>query len=163
LARDRLGVKPLYWARHDGAFYFASEAKALLCALPRPSLRRDAVADYLTFLWVPDPETLFEGIYKLPAGHFATFDGRDFSVREYWDMRFEPEGRPADQLADEVRAEVDASVRRQMVSDVPLGSFLSGGIDSSAIVASMAAAGDAVTTYTIGFERISVMTSCRTT
>jgi asparagine synthase (glutamine-hydrolysing) len=152
LARDRLGVKPLYWTKHEGALYFASEAKALLCAVPRPRLRRDAVADYLTFLWVADPDTLFDGIFKLPAGHFATFDGRDLLIRQYWDMSFAPEEDSAERFAEMVQSEVDASVRRQMVSDVPLGSFLSGGIDSSAIVASMAAVDDEVTTYTIGFD-----------
>src|SRR5207237_5899055 len=76
LARDRLGVKPLYHALHGGTLYFGSEVKALLRALPAPRLRHDTVADYLTFLWVPDPDTLFEGISKLPPGHYATYDGK---------------------------------------------------------------------------------------
>jgi asparagine synthase (glutamine-hydrolysing) len=153
LARDRLGVKPLYYAQHDGVLYFASEVKALLQALPKPDIRPEAVADYLTFLWVPEPDTIFSGIYKVPAGHYAVFrDGR-LDLHEHWDMTFDVERRSERDWAELLRAEVDAAVRRQMVSDVPLGSFLSGGLDSSAIVASMAAQpSERVTTYSIGYS-----------
>ncbi len=150
LARDRLGVKPLYYAESGDTLYFASEVKALLAALPRPRLRRDAVAAYLTFLWVPDPDTMFEGIYKLPPGHYATFSERGLEVTQYWDMTFAPEHRPEREWSDAVRDTVQGAVRRQMVSDVPLGSFLSGGIDSSAIVAEMSSVADRVTTFTVG-------------
>jgi asparagine synthase (glutamine-hydrolysing) len=150
LARDRLGVKPLYHAERGSALYFASEVKALLPALPHPSLRRDALADYLTFLWVPDPDTLFEGIYKLAPGHYATFSGERLEVTQYWDMSFAPERRPETEWAEVLRDEVGAAIRRQMVSDVPLGSFLSGGIDSSAIVAEMTRASGRITTFTVG-------------
>ncbi len=151
LARDRLGVKPLYWARRDGVLYFASEVKALLTSVSA-RMRAEMVADYLTFLWVPDPDTLFDGIYKLAPGHFATFaDGR-LEIEPYWDMSYEPEERTDAEWAASVRSAVDQAVRRQMVSDVPLGAFLSGGIDSSAIVASMGAADGKVTTYTVGFS-----------
>ena len=150
LARDRLGVKPLYYAEQGRTLYFASEIKALLAALPRPSLRRDVVAEYLTFLWVPDPDTLFKGIYKLLPGHYATFSGGRLEVTEYWDMSFAPEHHSEGEWAELLRDEVAAAIRRQMVSDVPLGSFLSGGIDSSAIVAEMSRASDRVTTFTVG-------------
>ena len=150
LARDRLGVKPLYYAESGATFYFASEVKALLAALPRPTLRRDVLADYLTFLWVPDPDTLFKGIYKLPPGHYATFSGGRLEVTQYWDMSFAPEPRPEGEWTELLRDEVGAAIRRQMVSDVPLGSFLSGGIDSSAIVAEMSRVSDRVTTFTVG-------------
>jgi len=153
LARDRLGVKPLYHAEHAATLYFASEAKALLPALPRPRLRRDVVAEYLTFLWVPDPDTLFEGIYKLPPGHHATFSEGKLEITQYWDMSFAPESRPEAEWAEMLRQEVGAAVRRQMVSDVPLGSFLSGGIDSSAIVAEMSRVSDHVTTFTVGASK----------
>lgn len=151
LARDRLGVKPLYYSQQEGLLYFASEVKALLPALGRPSLRPDVVADYLTFLWVPDPDTLFDGIYKLPPGHCAWFrDGR-LRIEQYWDMTYAVEDRPPEAWSEAVRDRVQESIRRQMVSDVPLGSFLSGGIDSSAIVAEMSRNGDRVTTFTVGF------------
>jgi asparagine synthase (glutamine-hydrolysing) len=150
VARDRLGVKPLYYAEHAGVFSFASEVKALLPTLSHPSLRPTALADYMTFLWVPDPDTLFEGVYKLPPGHFGVYrDGR-LTITEYWDLTFAPEERPEHEWAETVRETVGQAVRRQMVSDVPLGSFLSGGLDSSAIVAAMTAATGRITTYTVG-------------
>lgn len=154
LARDRLGVKPLYYAQVGDELYFASEVKALLPALGRPSFRRDSLADFLTFLWVPDPDTIFEGIWKIPPGHCARFARGKLDIREYWDTSFASESRSEREWADLVREGVSASVRRQMVSDVPLGAFLSGGIDSSAIVAEMTkATADRVTTYTVGFAQ----------
>jgi asparagine synthase (glutamine-hydrolysing) len=153
LARDRLGVKPLYYANQGGVLYFASELKALLQALPGPSLRHAALAEYLTFLWVPDPGTLFEGMYQLPAGHCARYAGGDLAVREYWDATFEVDAHESPEAwADQVRETTQAAIRRQMVSDVPLGSFLSGGLDSGAVVATMKAATKQVTSYTVGFS-----------
>jgi asparagine synthase (glutamine-hydrolysing) len=159
LARDRLGIKPLYWAQSEGGLYFASEVKALLTALPRPRMRADMLRDYLTLLWVPDPDTLFEGVYKLAPGHCATFaDGR-LTIEPYWDLHFDVDVREESEWSELVATSVKQAVRRQMVSDVPLGSFLSGGIDSSAIVACMHREGgkphseaDRVTTYTVGFS-----------
>jgi asparagine synthase (glutamine-hydrolysing) len=153
LARDRLGVKPLYYTARDGVLYFASEVKSLLRAIPTPRPRLDAVADYLTFLWVADPDTIFDGVLKLPPGHCASFAGGRLSLRQYWDVSFAPEPRPEDEWAAELQTQVRAAVRRQMVSDVPLGSFLSGGIDSSAIVAEMSSVRPHVTTYTVGFSQ----------
>jgi asparagine synthase (glutamine-hydrolysing) len=154
LARDRLGVKPLYYAQRGDLLVFGSEIKALLPALPRPRLNETAVADFLTFLWVPDPDTLHEGISKLPAGHCATFEAGRLRIRQYWDMRFDVDAtRHPDEWRDDVRRTVGEAIRRQMVSDVPIGSFLSGGIDSSAIVAEMSAVTEGrVPTYTIGFS-----------
>jgi asparagine synthase (glutamine-hydrolysing) len=153
LARDRLGVKPLYFTQHDGGLYFASEIKALLPAVGRPRMRSEVLADYLTFLWVPDPDTLFDDVFKLPPGHFATYADGKLCIRQYWDMTFAPEERPEAEWSRAVRSTTDDAVRRQMVSDVPLGAFLSGGVDSSAIVASMAAASPRVSAYTVGFSQ----------
>ena len=152
MARDRLGVKPLYHATKDGVLYFASEVKALLPALGGARLRPDVVADYLTFLWVPDPDTLFDGVYKLPPGHCATFRAGKLEIRQWWDMTYAVEPGDESQWVGAVREAVQAAVQRQMVSDVPLGSFLSGGIDSSAIVAEMSSANGRVTTFTVGFS-----------
>jgi asparagine synthase (glutamine-hydrolysing) len=152
LARDRLGVKPLYYSSGDGVLAFASEVKALLPVIGRPRMNTAALSEYLTFLWVPDPNTLFEGVMKLPPGHFATYDREGLNIRQWWDMRFAPEDGDED-WASATREAVQSAVRRQMVSDVPLGSFLSGGLDSSAIVAEMAAAAGSVSTYTIGFTK----------
>jgi asparagine synthase (glutamine-hydrolysing) len=150
LARDRLGVKPLYYTSAGEGFAFASELRALLPLIHSPTADTTALADYLTFLWVPDPKTAFREIQKLPPGHYAWVDGDGMEITEYWDLRFAPERRSEAEWRDAVAETVTRSVRRQMVSDVPIGSFLSGGIDSSAIVAAMAN-GNRVSTYTIGF------------
>ncbi len=152
VARDRLGVKPLYYLEHDGELMFASEIKALLHAAPTPRLREDSILDYLTFLWVPDPDTMLEGVFKLPPGHSGLFRQGRLQLSQYWDLELDVEnGRSESEWIEDVERVTAESVRRQMVSDAPLGSFLSGGIDSSAIVAEMKAATDGVTAYTIGF------------
>ena len=157
LARDHFGIKPLYYTLNAGRLAFASEAKALL-EVEGVEARVDlqALNQYLTFLWVPDPKTLFEGILKLPAGHHAVFcDGR-LDIAEYWDLSFPPANHefslPEDELVHETRDRFRYSVEQQMVSDVPLGAFLSAGLDSSSIVAAMAkTAKKPLRTYTITF------------
>jgi asparagine synthase (glutamine-hydrolysing) len=151
LARDRLGVKPLYYTRQPGVFAFASELKALLPFVGQPTLDRTALADYLTFLWVPDPKTAFTEISKLPPGHFSWADRDSLRIEQWWDLHFDPEELPEAEWRARVAEEVTRSVRRQTVADVPLGTFLSGGVDSSAVVAAMAAGGETVSTYTVGF------------
>lgn len=154
LARDRLGVKPLYYHVDGESLLFASEVKALLAGGVTPRLDPHAVPEFLTFLWVPDPQTLFDGVRQLPAGHWARFaDGR-LTVREYWDMTFAVDEQVEEEAWPElVRDTVNAAIRRQRVADVPLGSFLSGGIDSSAIVAELSRVAAPVSTYTVGFSQ----------
>ena len=157
LARDHFGVKPLYYTLNSGRLAFASEAKALL-EVEEVNARIDlqALNQYLTFLWVPDPKTLFEEIFKLPAGHRAVFcDGR-LEISEYWDLSFPPQGQEfrlsEESLVHEIRERFRHSVEQQMVSDVPLGAFLSAGLDSSSIVAAMCrTAKKPLRTYTITF------------
>ena len=153
LARDRLGVKPLYYTTTADGFAFASELRALLPLIGTPSADAAALMEYLTFLWVPDPKTAFPEIRKLPPGHFAWVDGDGIEITQYWDLRFAPENRSEDDWREAVADTVTRSVQRQMVSDVPLGSFLSGGVDSSTIVAAMSKTGERVSTYTVGFAR----------
>ncbi|HYP29841.1 MAG TPA: asparagine synthase (glutamine-hydrolyzing) [Blastocatellia bacterium] len=155
LARDRLGIKPLYYSDTPSGFAFASEVKALL-AIPGFERAVDLAAldQFMSFLWTPDPGTAFRGVSKLPPGHYLVYrDGRA-EVSQYWDLYFEEDDSLSeDEWAERVRAQVSESVRAQMVSDVPLGAFLSGGLDSSAIVALMTEmAGRQVTTYTFGFK-----------
>lgn len=153
LARDRLGVKPLYLARRDGCLHFASEASALLHAIGPASINAAAIPSYLTFLWVPDPMTMFEGVEKLPPGHCATFRDGELRVRQWFDVTFEPElGRTDASWIEETRATTQGAIRRQMLSDVPVGAFLSGGLDSSAVVATMRGEVDRMDTYTVGFR-----------
>jgi asparagine synthase (glutamine-hydrolysing) len=159
LARDRLGVKPLYFAElPDGALIFASELKGLLV---HPRLRRSlspqAIEDYLAFGYVPDDTCIIEGVRKLPAGHHLTVRrGRPVPASiAWWDVDFsETDRRPSKALEEELIDRLRAAVRSRMVSDAPLGAFLSGGVDSSAVVAFMAEASrEAVETCSIGFDR----------
>ena len=157
VARDRFGVKPLYYTVFDGKFACASEVKALL-ALDGVKAAVDPVAlqQYLTFLWVPDPLTMFAGIRKLEAGQIGVFKGGELSIRTYWDLDF-PSAvhrypRAEADLVDEFRSTFYDAVHRQMVSDVPIGSFLSAGLDSSSIVAAMAEhSSSPIRTFTINF------------
>ncbi len=155
LARDRLGIKPLYWAEVGGRLAFASELKALL-RLPEVERRLDwdALARVLTFLASPARDSVIAGVHKLEPGHLLVAGiGGQVRFRPYWDVRFEPErGRDEVYFVERLRELLHESVALHLVSDVPLGAFLSGGIDSSAVVATMAriAAGP-VKTFAIGF------------
>jgi asparagine synthase (glutamine-hydrolysing) len=157
LARDHFGVKPLYYWYRGRQMAFASEIKALL-EVPGLAAEIDyeALHQYLTFLWVPDPKTMFRGILKLPAGHYAILRGGELSLTRYWDLTF-PEveheyPRTEADLEAEIRERFRRSVEAQMVSDVPIGAFLSAGLDSSSIVAVMSrATQQPVRTYTITF------------
>jgi asparagine synthase (glutamine-hydrolysing) len=159
LARDHFGVKPFYYSHYGHKLAFASEVKALLHA-PEivAALDLESLHQYLTFLWVPDPRTMFRGIHKLPAGHYATFRNGELKIRQYWDLRFPSAdanySRSEADLADELHQRFQHSVEQQMVSDVPVGAFLSAGLDSSSIVAMMCGAtNQTVRTYTITFPR----------
>jgi asparagine synthase (glutamine-hydrolysing) len=153
LARDRLGVKPLYYVRRPGLFGFASELRALLPFIGQVSLDLTALADYLTLLWVPDPKTAFREVWKLPPGHYAWIDGAEMRVERWWDFEFDPLELAEEEWRDHLADAVTQAVHRQMVSDVPLGAFLSGGVDSSAILAAMSSRGERVTAYTVGFDQ----------
>jgi asparagine synthase (glutamine-hydrolysing) len=157
LARDHFGIKPLYYCHQGRRLAFASEIKALLrlAEMPR-QMNLQALNQYLTFLWVPEPLTLFDGIVKLPAGHWARFHDGELELTRYWDCTFPPadyrfKANEAE-LAEALRHRFAAAVKSQLLSDVPLGSFLSAGLDSSSIVAAMREAGaQPVRTYTIAF------------
>jgi asparagine synthase (glutamine-hydrolysing) len=162
LARDRVGIKPLYYTETQSetgaSFIFASEIKALLATgLVKREIDTEALNQYLTFLWTPDPHTLFRGIRKLPPAHVLTWRAGEVSVREWWDVSFDEieEGRDEAWWRERVLETLDRVVGMEMVADVPLGSFLSGGVDSSSIVALMKnhSEGRRVSTYTIGIEQ----------
>lgn len=157
LARDRLGIKPLYYVEAGGRFAFASELKALL-QLPEVGRRLNwhAVNHLFAFLSTPASESIVAGVRKLEPGHTLTLShGRGFSRRRYWDVRFEPAGgnRGEQYFVDRLRELLEESVRLHLVSDVPVGAFLSGGVDSSSVVATMARlSGRPVKTFSIGFR-----------
>jgi asparagine synthase (glutamine-hydrolysing) len=158
LARDRIGVKPLYYTFAGGQFIFASEIKSIL---QHPAVQRrvdeEAFYHFLSFLTSPAPKTLFEGVYKLPPGHFAILDSAgNFRVTEYWDV-YDAAQPHADwtskQWQEALIESLRESIRLRMVSDVPFGVFLSGGIDSSTNVALMAEQMDRpVQTFSIGYK-----------
>jgi asparagine synthase (glutamine-hydrolysing) len=155
IARDRIGEKPMYIRREPHRLLFASEAKAILedSTIPR-RVNIEALREYLALGYVPAPATMFEGIEKLHAGHMLVIEKGQVRDHEYWDVRFDQtENRSESEWIEQVREKLQETIRSQMVSDVPLGAFLSGGVDSSAIVAAMARASDRpVKTYSIGFE-----------
>jgi asparagine synthase (glutamine-hydrolysing) len=155
IGRDRLGIKPLYLYRDSRRIAFASEAKALL-ALPgvEAAIEPSAVPGYLNLGYVAAPASLFKGITKLPPATLLTLERGRIEQTRYWRLPHAVEREvPEAEWIERVRARLDEAVRMQMVSDVPIGAFLSGGIDSSAVVGLMAAHSDRpIRTYSIGFE-----------
>lgn len=160
LARDRLGIKPLHWAElPDGGILFGSELKSLLRHPQAPrAIDPAAVEDYFAYGYIPDPRTVYAGIHKLEPGHTLLVrrgpsGGVTPRPRRYWDIRFSGDGpRDMDAAAEELRARLAEAVRIRLVSEVPLGAFLSGGVDSSGVVAMMAQqSADPVDTCSIGF------------
>lgn len=159
LYRDRPGIKPLYYFYDGRRFAFASELKALELALGPHGLQTDQTAlyDFLGYRYVPAPKTLYRHCFKLLPGHSLIYDPiaeTASAQRAYWRIEriAEPDGRDVDDVAEELRSLIDESVRDQMIADVPLGFFLSGGIDSSIVVAAAARAGAQVSTFSIGFD-----------
>jgi asparagine synthase (glutamine-hydrolysing) len=156
LARDRFGEKPLYLCESGGSVFFASEVKALL-KIPgiRPEVDLGAVREYLAYRYVPGPRTLFAGIRKLAPASYAFWQyGRRREVRYWAPPDGQPRVGPARRTGDAVKeflAELEAAVKLQMVSDVPFGAFLSGGLDSSTIVALMSRHHPKVKTFSVGF------------
>jgi asparagine synthase (glutamine-hydrolysing) len=156
LARDRLGKKPLCYQWDDEAFRFASEAKAILqdaAVSVRPD--PEGISLYLTYGYVPSPVSAFQGLCKLPPAHYLICRDGGVEVVRYWRLRRDrKQNRPEAEWCEEIRARLEEAVRLRLISDVPLGAFLSGGIDSSAVVAMMSrAAGGAIKTFSIGFDQ----------
>lgn len=156
LARDRVGVKPLYYAQIDSRLVFGSELKVLL-QLPgvRRSLNWNAVNHLFTYLCTSHTESIIEGVRKLDAGHILVAEaGKDIRISRYWDVDFEPDySHDEAWFIERLRALLEESVRLRLVSDVPLGAFLSGGIDSSSVVAMMSRLmPEPVKTFSIGFS-----------
>src|ERR1700722_17028422 len=158
LARDRFGKKPLYYAVLPQGLYFGSELKCLRVAGVPTDIDADALRLFFQFTYIPEPLSCFRAVRKLPAGSWLTYDA-DGTVRQgrYWQFPRPVAETPADfsesQVCDRLREKFDESVRIRLIADVPLGAFLSGGIDSSSVVASMArASAEPVRTFSIGFE-----------
>jgi len=135
LARDRIGIKPLYYYLKDGRFIFGSEIKSILEAdSVKKEVNLQSMYYYLGYEFVPAPETMFKNIYKLRQGHYAIFKNGDLKITKYWDLKFKPEIADEDEATDRIFNALETSVKRRLISDVPLGVFLSGGLDSSTVV-----------------------------
>lgn len=153
IARDRLGIKPLYYYQGNGRFAFASEIKALLRI---PGVERgvnlQGLYYYLGFEFVPSPLTMFEGINKLRPGHYLFYSPQGIEEKAYWEPSFAPVARSQEEAVEEMRALLKETVRKHLISDVPLGVFLSGGLDSSTLVALMRELGvNPLKTFSIGY------------
>jgi asparagine synthase (glutamine-hydrolysing) len=156
VARDRIGKKPLFYGERDGQFWFGSEAKAILQdpEVPR-DVNRDAIDSFLHYQYVPDPMSAFAALRKLPPAHTLAWQDGRLELRRYWELSYAPDDAyaSAEEMHERIRAELLEATRLRLRSDVPLGAFLSGGVDSSAVVAAMARqASGAVKTFSIGFD-----------
>ena len=156
LARDRLGKKPLHYALHEGRLWFGSEIKTILALHPEwAEIDPEGLLQYFYFGYIPDPRTAFLRIRKLPAGHLMEYCKGEIKIRQYWDL---PEygTHPVmseEECLEQLEFQLEEAVRIRLISDVPLGALLSGGVDSSIIVALMARVNSgAVKTFSIGFQ-----------
>jgi asparagine synthase (glutamine-hydrolysing) len=157
LVRDRLGKKPLHYAVQNGTLLFASEMKAILAVRPDlAKVHQAALLQYMYFGYIPDPATAFEPIQKLPPGHLLEFEKGEARIRQYWDLPEYGTCDPAseEELLEELERRLAEAVRIRLIADVPLGAMLSGGTDSSTVVALMArASSQPVKTFSIGFQQ----------
>jgi len=156
LARDRVGVKPLYYYRNGRFLAFASEIKSLLeiRTIPR-EVDTDSLGQYLSLRYVPGPRTMFKNIFRLQPGHTLVVDGRGVRIKKYWDIDYsEQKEHSSKDTLERFQELLEESVRLRVISEVPLGVFLSGGLDSSAILATMSRLnrGDRIKTFSVGYE-----------
>jgi asparagine synthase (glutamine-hydrolysing) len=157
LARDRLGIKPLHYAATPERLLFGSEIKTILAAAPELNeINPQALLDFFYFGYIPDPATAFKAIQKLPPGHVAVWQNGRINIRQYWDLPAYGvcEPRSEEECLEELETRLAEAVRIRLISDVPLGALLSGGVDSSLIVALMARASPgSVKTFSVGFSK----------
>jgi len=157
LARDRLGIKPLYYYEDDEKLVFGSEIKAILqCPGIRRRVDLSALDNYLTFEYIPSPRSIFQDVRKLEPGHILVWKDNELTIRPYWNLIPQEKPYTKDEAGERLAGLMEDSVRLRLVSDVPLGAFLSGGIDSSIVVAQMARLmNQPVKTFSIGFKESS--------
>lgn len=157
LARDRLGKKPLFYAQHGGRLFFGSEIKTLLAAAPGlAEVDAEGILQFFYYGYIPDPHSAFRDIHKLPPGHLAEYRGGQVHIRQYWDVPAYGVNDPGSDEAclEEMERQLAEAVRLRLISDVPLGALLSGGVDSSIVVALMARESSSpVKTFSIGFGK----------
>ena len=156
LARDRVGIKPLYYTEHEGRLAFGSEIKSILAipGIPR-EIDLDAFNAYLTLQYVPGPGTMLKGIQKLPPGHWLVWEDGNIRLEQYWDVVFDDDPPPMSErvAVEQLRGLLEESVALHRISDVEVGVLLSGGIDSTAVTALMNRDGHRTRSFTVGFTR----------
>lgn len=153
LARDRFGIKPLYYSIVNGNFLFASEIKSILEFEEfERKINLEAFNEFITFRYVTGSKTLFENIYKIPAGCTLEYSGNEININNYWDLKENIENHSEDYYIKNLRKLLDISVKQRLMSDVPLGVYLSGGLDSSSITALMSKyTDDSIKSFSVGF------------
>jgi len=153
LGRDRLGIKPLYYCLIDGRLLFASEIKSILqYEEVKREIDYQALNDFFTFRYIPGSRTIFKDIKKLLPGHILIYNGK-LSINKYWDIKFSEEEKSEQYYSAEILKLLEESVSRRLMSDIPLGAYLSGGLDSSAIVAIMSKfSEEPIKTFSVGFD-----------
>lgn len=152
LARDHMGVKPLYYSWQDDKFIFASEVKSILAHDISRQIDIEAFNEYLRVLYVPEPRTMLKAVKKLPPGSTLSLEGGKLEINKYYAPQVRVEDVPYAEAVERVRKAVEEAAVRQLVADVPVGVYLSGGFDSSAVLASVAKAKKNVKTFSVGFE-----------
>lgn len=154
LARDRIGIKPLHYYHKNNQFLFASEIKAILQHKEvKRELNKTALNQFLTYAYTINGETLFKDIYELLPGHYLTFQNNNVNLKKYWDLKVSPTDHSLEYYAKELRNHLESAVKYRLISDVPVGAFLSGGLDSSIIVALMSKYMDKkMNTFCVGFN-----------
>ena len=157
IARDRMGIKPLLYFSDDDKFIFASEMKSLLAYGIQKEIDFTSLSQYLQFNYIPAPHSMLKGVKKLMPGHYMKIKGRDIQIESYYKIPYDKENPPLQNISYDKQKEklvelLDESVRKRLVSDVPLGTFLSGGIDSSVITALASKHVDKLNTFSIGYK-----------
>lgn len=158
IGRDRLGKKPLYYCQSTGKLIFSSEIPSVLLGLQqRPEILPQAIDDYLSLQYIPEPGTVYAGVYQIPPGCYAVYENGKLAITQYWHLDYTNKHTAGEtQLVEELREKLTEAVRIRLMSDVPLGAHLSGGLDSSIIVGLMAQLSDSpVKTFSVGFEESS--------
>ena len=153
LARDRLGIKPLYYYFKDDKFIFSSELKSILLYKEfKKEINYQALDDFLTLRFVPGPDTIFKNIKKLSPSCIAILEKNKLKIKKYWKINMNPINKPVNYFVKILQKELEGAVKRRLISDVPLGAFLSGGIDSSTVIAYMAKLKEEpIRTYAVSF------------
>lgn len=154
VARDNFGIKPLFYCEKDDKIYFASEKKSILAVENLKTVDKTSLQQYLTYQYVPGDRTMNEGVQELPPGHFAEFKiGEAMKIQKYWQAEFKSEPLKIDEARKQIIDVLRNSVKVHMRSDVPVGCFLSGGVDSTVVAALSKEVNPAIKTFTVGFER----------